>query len=137
MLSIPGDLGQDFWYPNSVFDFYPHAYTIPGSTVNSPEFSLFNNLTALHRSQFAYGFISLQQPGTSYYITNSWLFNAFTNLPDLVDGLNHLAYHGQMSAAEQSAILAYCTPLMSTNPQQAYMDAIFLALNADSYNVSH
>ena len=131
------ELGQNFWYPNSIFDFYPHQYVIPGTTLNSPEFSLFNNLSALHRSQYVYGFVSEQQPGSGFYVSTSWHFTAFTNLPDLVDGLNHQLYHGQMSAAEQAAILSFCSPIMSQNPQQAYMDAIFLALNADSYNVSH
>ena len=135
-LAYPGLLGQSFWYPNSVFDFYPHSYNIPGTTINSPEFSLFNNLSLLHRSQYVYGFVINQQPGSlDGYMANSWLFTAFTNVPDLVDGLNHLLYHGQMSTAEQAAIVAYCSPI--PNQQQAFASAVFLALNADSYNVSH
>ena len=135
-LQYPGLLGQNFFYPNTVFDFYPHSYNIPGTTINSPEFSLFSNLTAITRSQYVNGFVTTQQPGAlDQYVATSWLFTAFTNVPDLVDGLNHLLYHGQMSAAEQAAILAYCEAI--PNQQTAFQSAIFLALNADSYNVSH
>ena len=135
-LNYPGLLGQNFWYPNSIFDFYPRSYAIPGTAINSPEFTLFNNLSALHRTEYVFGFVTMQQPGSlQSFQSTSWLFNAFTNVPDIVDGLNHLLYHGQMSAAEQAAILAYCATVPDLKPAFAY--AITLALNADSYNVSH
>jgi hypothetical protein len=133
---VPAQLGEDLWHPNTVFDFYPQTYNIPGTAINSPEFSLFNNLSALQRSRFLYGIVSGTQPGFgTEYMPNSWLFNAFTDVPDLVDGLNHLLYHGQMSTAQQAAILSYCSSI--SDQKQAFTSAIFLALNGDSYNVSH
>lgn len=136
VIYLPGKLGQSFWHANSVFGFYPQAFQIPGTAINSPQFSLFNNLTALHRSQYLYGMIN---GGTSGYgntfQNSSWLFTAFTNVPDLVDALNHQLYHGQMPAAEQTAITNYCAGIPNLN--QAFVSAIFLALNSDSFNVSH
>ena len=129
-------LGQQWWLPATVFDFYPQAANIPGTTVNSPEFTLFNNLSVLQRSQFLYGIVSGTIAGfDTEYEANSWLFNAFTNVPDLVDGLNHLLYHGQMSSAQQAAITSYCAGI--PNQQQAFTAAIFLALNGDGYTVTH
>ena len=133
---LPGKLGEDFWHANSVFGFYPATYLIPGTTTNSPQFSLFNNLTQLHRSQYLYGIISGATSGfLNTYQANSWLFTAFTNVPDLVDGLNHQLFHGQMPAATQSEILNYCSGI--ADQQQAFQAAIFLAMNSDSYNVVH
>ena len=133
---LPGKLGQDFWHANSVFGFYPATYLIPGTTTNSPQFSLLNNLTQQHRSQYLYGIIDGTTSGfMDLYQPNSWLFTAFTNVPDLVDGLNHQLFHGQMPAATQSEILNYCSGI--ANQQQAFEAAIFLAMNSDSYNVVH
>ena len=69
------------------------------------------------------------------YMANSWLFTAFTNVPDLLDALNHQIYHGQMPASEQAAITNYCAGIPDLN--QAFVSAVFLALNSDSVNVSH
>ena len=133
---VPGKLGQDFWHANSVFGFYPASYAIPGTTINSPQFSLLNNLTQLHRSQYLYGVIAGGTSGFSNaYQKNSWLYTAFTNVPDLVDGLNHLVYHGQMPLALQTAITTYCAGI--PNQTDAFTAAIFLALNSDSFNIVH
>ena len=133
---MDANLGQDWWYVRTVFDFYPQAALIPGTTINSPEFTLFNNLSALERTQLLYGMVTGSINGFgSEYQANSWLFNAFTNVTDLVTGLNHLLYHGQMSAAEQTAIINYCNGI--SNQNQAFASAIFLALNADGNTVTH
>ena len=133
---FPGRLGEDFWHPNSVFGFFPATYLIPGTTVNSPQFSLLNNLTQEHRSQYLYGIITGTTSGFgAQYQSSSWLYTAFTNVADLVDGLNHQLFHGQMPAATQSEILHYCSGI--TDRQQAFSAAIFLAMNSDSFNVVH
>ena len=133
---LPGRLGEDFWHPNSVFGFFPATYLIPGTTINSPQFSLLNNLTQQHRSQYLYGIITGATSGfLAQYQNTSWLYTAFTNVPDLVDGLNHQLFHGQMPAATQSEILNYCSGI--ADRQQAFSAAIFLAMNSDSYNVVH
>ena len=133
---LPGKLGEDFWHANSVFGFYPATYLIPGTTTNSPQFSLLNNLTQLHRSQYLYGIIDGTTNGfQAQYKNTAWLYTAFTNLPDLVTALNHQLFHGQMPAATQSAILSYCAGI--ANQQEAFTAAIFLAMNSDSFNVVH
>ena len=136
VIYLPGKLGQDWWHPVSVFSFYPATFTIPGTTVNSPQWALQNNVTQLHRSQYLYGILTGQTSGfNTDFQANAWLYNAFTTLPDLVDALNHQLFHGQMPTATQTAILNYCSGI--TNQNQAYTDAIFLALNSDSFNVVH
>lgn len=133
---IPGELGQDWWHPVSVFGFYPAQFNVPGTTTNSPAFALLNDVSQLHRSQLTYGIITGTMIGFGAgYQPNSWLFTAFTTLPDLVAGLNHQLFHGTMPPAVQNAILSYCSGI--TNQNQQFSAAIFLALNSDSYNVVH
>jgi len=136
VIYLPGKLGQDFWHPVSVFSFYPAMYTIPGTTINSPQFALMNNLTQTHRSQYLYGILTGQTSGfNTQFQSSAWIYTAFTTLPDLVDALNHQLFHGQMPAATQTAIMNYCSGI--SNQNQAFTDAIFLALNSDSFNVVH
>ena len=136
VIYLPGKLGQEWWHPVSVFSFYPALYQIPGTTTNSPQFALLNNVTQLHRSQYLYGILTGQTSGFStQFQAGAWLYTGFFTLPDLVDALNHQLFHGQMPAATQAAILSYCSGV--SNQNQAFTDAIFLALNSDSFNVTH
>ena len=70
-------------------------------------------------------------------MNQSWLFQNFTNVPDLVDALDHLVYHGTMPATTRSIIINYCGTLDPANQRQQFISAIFLALNSDTFNVSH
>jgi hypothetical protein len=54
----------------------------------------------------------------------------------MVDALNHLLYHGQMSQAEQTVIINYCEGLDPFDINLQMESAVFLAMNGDSYNVS-
>ena len=132
----PQYLGENFWILPSVFSFYSPSYLIPGTSINSPEFSLLNNATVLHRSQLLWGIVSGQQPGLNAN-PNAWLYQNFHDVPSIVDALNHLLYHGQMPDSERTAILAYCAQLDPSDLQTQLYSAVFLALNSDSYTVAH
>lgn len=132
----PQDLGENFWILPSVFSFYSPTYLIPGTTINSPEFSLLNNATSVHRSQLLWGIVSGQQPGLNPN-PNAWLYQNFRDVPSLIEALNHLLYHGTMSAVEQNDIAAYCSTLDPSDLQGQLYSAVFLAMNSDSYTVSH
>jgi hypothetical protein len=99
---------------------------------------LFNNVTAIQRSQVLWGIISSQQPGfTMDYKPTSWLFSNFKTVPTMVEALNHLLYHGQMSQDEQAEIINYCAQIDVNNTALQLESAVFLAMNSDSYNISH
>ncbi len=132
----PQYIGENFWVPPSVFSFYSPSYLIPGTSINSPEYSLLNNATIIHRSQLLWGIVSGQQAGLNLN-SNSWLYQNFHDVPSIVDALNHLLYHGQMPDEEKAAILAYCAQLDPSDVQTQLYSAVFLALNSDSYTVAH
>ena len=132
----PQNIGENFWILPSVFSFYSPSYLIPGTTINSPEFSLLNNATSVHRSQLLWGIVTGQQPGLNPN-PNAWLYQNFHDVSSLIEALNHLLYHGTMSPAEQSDIAAYCATLDPADLQSQLYSAVFLAMNSDSYTVSH
>ncbi len=133
---LAGYQGQGWWYYASVFGAYRPEYTIPGTTINSPEFQLFNNQSAVTRSEYAWALLTGYAPGYNSNFS-SWLYTNFTNLPDFLEAVNHLAFHGQMPDAEKASILAYCAGLNPNDLRTQQESALFLALNSDSYTVSH
>jgi hypothetical protein len=138
VLYTAGTLGEKWWYSPTVFYFFSPTSNVPGTSIHSPEFMLFNNLSAIQRSQVLWGIVSSTLPGyTNDYKPTSWLFQNFKTVPTMIDALNHLLYHGQMSQTEQAAITQYCAQLNSKDLNLQLESAVFLGLNADSYNVSH
>jgi hypothetical protein len=131
---LPGYLQEDFFYPASVFGFYRPEFNIPETKINSPEFSLYDNQTAIHRSQVIWKII-VTNSGHAAQASN-YLHHTFLTVPDMVDALNHLLYHGQMPATEKEIIVRYCIGLK--DPLKVQLDtAIFLAINGASTQVSH
>ena len=59
----------------------------------------------------------------------------FSTLPQLIDALNHIVYHGSMPQYEQDAIESYCGTIQ--DPQQQFLAAVFIALNSDNFSVIH
>jgi uncharacterized protein (DUF1800 family) len=135
---LPNALGEPWWVSPTVFGYYSPSYNIPGTTINSPEFMLLNNVSVIQRSQALWGIVTAQQPGfTIDSVATSWLMTNFTTVPSMVDALNHLLYHGQMSQQQQAQIIRYCSQLNPFDTNLQLRSAIFLALNGDSYNVSN
>ncbi|MCU1251284.1 MAG: hypothetical protein JWQ49_4313 [Edaphobacter sp.] len=130
-------LGEPWWNSPTVFGYYSPSYNIPGTTINSPEFMLWNNVSVVQRSEALWGIVTGTLPGFTQYSSSSWLFNNFTTVPEMVEALNHLLYHGQMTQQQQDAITGYCSQLNPFDTTLQLQSAIFLALNGDSYNVSH
>ncbi len=48
-----GQLGQNLFYPPSVFNYYPPTYVLPDTTRSRPEFAIQNSSTAINRYNFA------------------------------------------------------------------------------------
>jgi hypothetical protein len=132
------NFGETLWYAPTVFGFFSPSSAIPGTTTVSPEFGVLNNISIVQKTDFLWQIMTLQAGGyTTDYVPSSWLFQNFTTVPAMLSALNHLVYHGQMSQSEQTAIANYCAQLNPFDTQLQLRSAVFLALNADSYNVSH
>ncbi len=131
----PVNLGEPFWYAPTVFAYFSPSYMIPGTEINSPEFQIFNNILAIQRSDALWGIVN-GGPGFSPN-DSAWLYTNFRDVPSIVEATNHLLYYGRMTAEQKMAIVDYCNSLDPSDPRQQLRSAVFLALNSDSYNVSH
>ncbi len=133
---IPEYLSEPVFYSPTVFGFYSPSYQIPGTTINSPEFQIMNGITIINRSQVLWGIVSGRQRGLKPIPASTWLYQNFKTIPELVEAINHLAYHGQMSKEEQDFIVNYCDQLQTNDPLLSKQSALFLALNDDNYTVA-
>src|SRR5450432_2961398 len=108
-----GNMSQSLFNSGSVFNFFPPTNPIAGTTLNGPEFAIFNTNTALARVNFinsiVFGTIS---GGTKVDFTP--VVNAGT--PDqMVDWLNTQFLHGTMSSQMKQSVLTAVNAVSTTD----------------------
>ena len=104
-------LGQNLFYPPSVFNYYPPDYVVPGTSLVGPEFALHNASTYINRDNvanvLAFGTIAplATYPGaTGTQPDWSALSAVAGNAAALIDKIDALLLHGTMSAAMRSGL---------------------------------
>ncbi len=138
IVDFTNPLGMNLWNPATVFGYLSPTNVVPGTTIVSPEFAALNQITVLDRSSMLWGVVNHSYPGyTADFEPGSWLFNTFRTVPSMVEALNHIAYHGTMSEDAKNIIISSATQVSASDPQLPLQAAVFLALNADSYTVTH
>jgi uncharacterized protein (DUF1800 family) len=128
-----GNLSESLFNSGSVFNFFPPVNPIAGTTLNGPEFAIFNTNTALARINFinsiVYGSIS---SGTKIDLTP--VMNAGT--PDqMADYLNALFLHGTMSSQVKTSIVTALGALSSTDTKDQAKAAVYLVTSSSQYQV--
>jgi uncharacterized protein (DUF1800 family) len=127
-----GSMSQSLFNSGSVFNFFPPQNLIAGTTLNGPEFAIFNTNTALARANFVnsivYGTIS---SGTKVDFTP--VINAGTQ-DAMVDWLNTYMLHGTMSSQAKQNVLTAMTAAGSSTKNQTKM-ALYLVISSSQYQV--
>ena len=128
-----GNLSESLFNSGSVFNFFPPTNPIAGTTLNGPEFAIFNTNTALARVNFlnsiVYGTIS---SGTKIDLTP--VINAGT--PDqMADWLNTLFLHGTMSSQTKQSIVTALGALSSTDTKDQAKAAVYVVTSSSQYQV--
>jgi uncharacterized protein (DUF1800 family) len=128
-----GNLSESLFNSGSVFNFFPPTNPIAGTSLNGPEFAIFNTNTALARINFlnsiVYGTIS---SGTKVDLTP--VINAGT--PDqMADWLNTLFLHGTMSSQMKSSIVTALGALSATDTKDQAKAAVYLITSSSQYQV--
>jgi uncharacterized protein (DUF1800 family) len=132
-------MSQDIFNSGSVFNFFPPDNLIPQTTLNGPEFAIFNTNTSLARVNFinsmVYGSIS-----SATKLDFSPVIAAGT--PDqMVTWLNNLFLHGTMSdSMKQSILTAISAITVATPPSNSDLTnqakaAIYLVTSSSQYQV--
>ncbi len=132
---IPGQLGEDFWETPSIFGYFSPSYIIPGTTINSPEFQLIDNVKLVERSQLIWSAVTANQLGSPLGNVPSSIYKNYPTLPAILDALNHMVFHGSMPAGLRSTIESYCSSI--SDQQMQLQTAVFLALNSDNNTAVH
>ncbi len=134
--SNAGDrMNQNVFYPPTVFNFFPPVNAIQGSTLNGPEFAIFDTVSSLERVNFindsAYGAI-----GSNTHLDVSPVVNAGT--PDqMVAWLDAIFMHSSMPDQMKSIILGAIATVDPADTQGQAKAAIYLVTSSSMYQVQH
>jgi uncharacterized protein (DUF1800 family) len=121
---------------NSVFNFFPPNYVIPGTTLNAPEFDIENTATATLRLTLADEIVNNKISSFTVNLSSTSVLGALAASPSaLTDNLSMLLMHSQMPANMRSTIISTITPLTST--AQRVRVAIYLIVTSSQYKVIH
>jgi uncharacterized protein (DUF1800 family) len=136
-------LGETPYGAESVFNFFPPSYMIPGTAINAPEFAQENTAAATFRMTLADAIV--RNHLTSFIIdTGATSFlgqiasatgNANTDSANLVTTLNILFTHAQMPLPMQTVIAANAAHL--TVIGQRVRVATWLVISSNFYKIEH
>ena len=135
-------MGQPIFTPQTVFNFYPPSFVLPGTETLAPEFGIENAATALARANFVNTVIMqggakpdptvTGSTGTSIDLT---ALSAITDPSALITQLNQILMHGSFSSAASAVILGAVNAQPTTDPLAAARTASYLMLSSAQYQV--
>jgi Protein of unknown function (DUF1800) len=136
LTSATSKLSEEPYRANSVFNFFPPDYVIPGTSLNAPEFGIENTASVTLRLSLADSIVNNKLSGFNVDLSNTSTLGVLAANPaNLVDALSNLFMHSQMPTAMRSAIISAITPLTS-NAQRVRV-AVFLVVTSSQYKVIH
>jgi uncharacterized protein (DUF1800 family) len=135
-------MGQPMFTPQTVFNFYPPSFVLPGTETLAPEFGIDDAATVLARANFVNTVIlkggAAPDPtvtgstGTSIDLT---ALSAITSAIGLINQLNQTLMHGSLSNSASNIILGAVNAQSATDPLAAARTASYLMLSSAQYQV--
>ena len=151
--SITLAMGQDVFRAASVFSEYPHEYTVPGTTLQGPEFGLASSSALIARANFinTFTYSKINSAITTTPTSNIGTLISFDALDligshsdpnELIDYLNTYFLHDAMSP-NMRAIIAGSSALACTKRQDGTCSngrsraqaALYLVATSAQYNI--
>jgi hypothetical protein len=127
-------MSQSIFHPATVFNFFPPVNSIAGTTLNGPEFAIFDTNTSLARMNFidaVYGAL-----GANTKLDFSPVINAGS--PDqMVAWLDTLFLHGSTPNQMKQIILTAVDAVDPTDTTGQAEAAIYLYTSSSLYQVQH
>jgi hypothetical protein len=142
--SASSAMGQPIFSPETVFNFNPPSFEIPGTAVIAPEFGIQNAATALARSNFINTVIlqggaapSSAVAGSTGTHINLSAFEGASSNAAMIAALNQTLMHGSLSSDASTIILsaADTAAINSTDPLAPVRAAAYLILTSGQYQV--
>jgi uncharacterized protein (DUF1800 family) len=135
-------MGQPMFTPQTVFNFYPPSFVLPGTETLAPEFGIENAATALARANFVNTVIiqggAKPDPTVTGSTGTSIDLTALAGITDpsaLITQLNQILMHGSLSSAASAVILGAVNAQSATDPLAAARTASYLMLSSAQYQV--
>jgi uncharacterized protein (DUF1800 family) len=129
-------LGESVFRPASVFNFYPPDYAVLNTGMLGPEFALETTGTSMERLTVADHIVSGQNSTLSVNLSSTSPLGLLANsTPALLDELNKLFMHGQMSSQLRTTILNTINPLNDSG--QRVRVAVYLVITSSQYKIAH
>ncbi|HUI77002.1 MAG TPA: DUF1800 family protein [Bryobacteraceae bacterium] len=130
-----GNMEQSVYFPATVFNFFPPVNPIAGTTLNGPEFAIFDTNSSLARVNFiddmVYGAV-----GSSTKFDFTPVNNAGTPT-QMLAWLNTLFLHGTMPDTMQQDILTAVNAVDASSSKAQAQAAIYLVTSSSMYQVQH
>ena len=140
--SVSSAMGEPIFSPQTVFNFYPPSYAIPGTQTIGPEFGIDNAATALARANFLNTVImqsgAAADPTVTGSIGTSISLAPYTSATDpatLIAQLNQVLMHGSLPADASSIILQAVQAANPADPSAPARTASYLILSSGQYQV--
>jgi uncharacterized protein (DUF1800 family) len=135
-------LGQNLFYPPSVFNYYPPTYLLPDTAIVAPEFALANSSTAINRYNFAntllFGTIA-PLPTLPGAIGTTPALAALSSIAGdpaaLLDRLDAQLPHSTMPPSMRGAILTALAAVPATDLLTRAKTAVYLVVTSPQYQV--
>jgi hypothetical protein len=122
---------------NSVFNFFPPDYVIPGTATVAPEFDIENTATATLRLSLADSIVNNKITSFTVDLSNTSTLGVMAANPTtLVNYLSMLLMHSQMPANMNTTIVNTITAITNNNAQRVRV-AIYLIVTSSQYKVIH
>src|SRR3984957_19453957 len=140
--SASSSMGQPIYSPETVFNFYPPTYSIPGTGTLAPEFGIDNAATALARANFL-NTVIMQNGGapdpTVAGSTGTGInlapFSSTSDPVALIARLNQALMHGSLAPDAANVVLGAVKAVTSTDPTAPARVAGYLILSSGQYQV--
>jgi uncharacterized protein (DUF1800 family) len=128
------NMGQNPFYPGSVFNFYPPNYVIQGTQLLGPEFKLLNTSTTIARINFVNDLV-YGNVGPTTTIDLSEYVALAPDVNNLLGAVSAVMMHGQMSSDMQSTLVTTLSGI--TDNTQRTQAAFYLIGSSSQYQVQH
>ena len=144
LTGLATNLGQQLFYPQSVFNYFAPGYQIPltqtgGATLLGPEFQIESPSNAVARANTVNSII-YGSLGAGAVVDLTPFANLGNNIPALFNAISSAFFYGQMPAAMENEIQAATNAISGTTAAAAKaraQAALYLALSSAYYKVEH
>ena len=128
-------MSQDIFNPATVFNFFPPVNPIAGTSLNGPEFAIFDTNTSLNRDNFINAVV-YQALGQNTILDFSPVITAGTT-DQMVAWLDALFLHGSTPTQMKQIILSALASVDPADTAGQAKAAIYLYLSSSMYQTQH